>query len=760
MTYRPALLLLAGLAAAWLGWPARPAPAPPRVAPDTTLDAARAALEAGRPWRASRLLVPVLRDSTRATPEARLLGAAAAAAWGGWRETERLLRDAPWLDQLHEGEGRELLARAALAQGKDSLALAQAGLASRVARRPQQVGERTVLLARAWGRVGAPDSAAAAWLRAADRLPPIADWLRVRAVATLRDSAAREQVAALVADSLARRRLPQAVAAALELAGDTGHAIRAWSAAGADLPALRLRAAAGDTGVGAALMAFIRARSGSGAAREAVALLDSLRLPLAPTAQLDVARSAARSGPLGRAADGFAAAIRGGLATGAVRFDYGSVLARLGRHGDAVAQFRLVRQPTPLAALARFRAGRSLVRDGQTDAGIAELRRVVRGWPADTAAALARYLLADLATDRRQDSAARAGFREVVRRFPRSHLAPASLFRAAIIAYADGAHRAAARELDSLVRRWPAGDEVLAALYWSGRAWHEAGDSVAAQERWRAVLARDPASYYAEAAARRLGEVPWRPPAAADSFVAIPGLDSGAARADLLEHLGLDPEASLERARVTAAAAASPESLLAAAELFRRRGLPARGIALARRALDAGAPRDARTYRLLYPVAFADALAAEALERRLDPALVAALIRQESLFDPAATSAAGARGLMQVMPEVGRRIARSLGYAVWDPVLLWQPDVSLELGSIHLRELLDGQRSLVEVLASYNAGANRVVRWKGKNGAEDPEVLVERIPFVETRDYVRIVQRNRALYRALYAWPEVMPTAP
>jgi soluble lytic murein transglycosylase len=56
------------------------------------------------------------------------------------------------------------------------------------------------------------------------------------------------------------------------------------------------------------------------------------------------------------------------------------------------------------------------------------------------------------------------------------------------------------------------------------------------------------------------------------------------------------------------------------------------------------------------------------------------------------------------------------------------------------------------VLAAYNAGVSRVERWVAKAGMDDPEVFAERIPFVETRDYVRIVQRNRDLYRVLYGW--------
>jgi soluble lytic murein transglycosylase len=75
--------------------------------------------------------------------------------------------------------------------------------------------------------------------------------------------------------------------------------------------------------------------------------------------------------------------------------------------------------------------------------------------------------------------------------------------------------------------------------------------------------------------------------------------------------------------------------------------------------------------------------------------------------------------------------------------------VNLELGINHLRSMLAG-RDPIRALAAYNAGDGRVARWSKKPGATDPEVFIERIPFAETRDYVRIVLRNRDLYRALY----------
>src|SRR6185369_4286412 len=96
-----------------------------------TLKQAADAIDAGHPWLATVALAPIVRDAARRTPTAMLLAARAAAGWDGWTEVERLLKEQPWLDTSFEGEGQELLARAAFARGADSLALpeAQAALA-------------------------------------------------------------------------------------------------------------------------------------------------------------------------------------------------------------------------------------------------------------------------------------------------------------------------------------------------------------------------------------------------------------------------------------------------------------------------------------------------------------------------------------------------------------------------------------------------------------------------------------------------------
>jgi soluble lytic murein transglycosylase-like protein len=724
-----------------------------RASLDSTLAQAGEALARGRPWQATRILSGALRDPARRTPAAVFLAATAASEWGGWNEVDRLLTGQPWLDTLYDSRGRVLLARAALERHADSVALEQAYIALRG---DPQSGERLMLLATVLERVNARDSAAEVYQRAAERLPQVADWLRLRAAAVTADSGARAELYAQIRDSLPRTRIPWSEATAYERIGDVSEAARRYTALGERLTSLRLRLgqssdSAGRIVIRRELFAMLAGRISSGAARQAIGLVDSAFAPLTWSEELVVARVAAESGLAFRSASGFARAGSKRLGNGEDRFTYAGVLTRLKRNAEAAQQFKRVRSPKSLAALAAYQGARALVRDGQIAAGRTALARVARTFSRDTAAAASAYfLLADLASDDRAELEARRLYRVVGKRYPSSRFAPTARFRAAMIALLAGSSQQAAEEFDVLAERYSGSDEALGATYWAGRSWAQAGDSAKAKDRWQRVTARDPLSYYAALSANRLGQRPWTPPAAPDSFAPDTDVSGVVSRAALLSRLGMIQEARWELDRLTRSPDNSPERLLVLANVFRSQGMAGQAIQLARRALAEGAPADARTYRLIYPVIHGDALLAEAAEQGIDASFVAAVIRQESSFNPAATSPAGARGLAQVMPEVGERLAKVLNYPVWDPVLLYQPDVSIQLGAFHLRELLGQYDQRARILAAYNAGSPRVERWSKRIGVDDPEVFAERISFVETRDYVRVIQRNEDIYRSLY----------
>jgi soluble lytic murein transglycosylase len=725
---------------------------------DSTLARAGEALARGRPWQATRLLSSALRDSGQRSPAAVFLAATAASEWGGWGEVVQLLAAESWIDTLYDGRARVLLARASLERRADSSALEHATKALRM---DPASGERLLLLAGALDRLGARDSAAVVYLRAAERLPQVADWIRLRAATVTADSAGRARLYDGIVDALPRTRIPWADAAAYERTGDRAGAARRYAALGDHIASLRLRLALSPDSaprnlIRRELLALATERAGTAAAREAIVLLDSAFAPLPRAEELVLARAAVQSGLMFRAVTAFG---RMPSLSSEDRFDYGTALTRLGRNREAAVQFSRVRTPRARAALAAYQSARALVRDGQIREGRFALVRVSRTYPRDTAAASSAFFLrADLASDDREDEEARRLYRLVATRYPTSRFAPTSRFRAAMILLLSGEPKTAGEEFDALAERYPKSDEAIGATYWAGRAWAASGDSSIARTRWASVMSRDPLSYYAPLSAARLGARPWTPAVGPDNFPADADIDGVVARAGLLKRLGLGTESRWELDRLARSADSSPDRLLALANAYRSQGMASQAIQLARRALARGAPADVRTFRLIYPLIHEDALLAEAAEQRLDPSFVAAVIRQESNFNPAATSPAGARGLAQVMPELGERLARELNYPVWDPILLYQPDVSIQLGAFHLRELLGMYDQRAHILAAYNAGKSRVERWSKRIGVDDPEVFAERISFVETRDYVRIIQRNEEIYRALYG-PEVAQRA-
>lgn len=729
------------------------------IAADSTLVAAERALASGHAWQATRLLAPVLRDPARRTSAALLLGARAAAGWDGWSEVDRLLRGQPWLGPEFGGAGYELLARSALERGSDTVAAAAyADSALRHANAARDRATRTVLLARALDRLNQRDSARASYERASQQLRDISDWLLLRAAGVTDDSASRARLFAGVRRPAARERIEWTEALARERSGDLAGAAARYARLGAMASAFRLRlVATPDTAAREAIrgeiIQFLRTKAGTGEARQAVDVLDKAFPALTPSEELVVARSANASGPVARAVAAYARGITAPEATPKDRLDYGVLLIRAGRNRDAPAVLEEVRSPANLAAEAAYQRGRALLLGGNGAAARSALRSVAQTYRADTSgAASALYLLGDLATDDNHDDEAQGFFRTLYRSYPTSARADDARFRAALIDYIQGDRRRAAVSFDSLVRLYPRSSEATAARYWSGRAWAAAGDRTRATAAWREVIAREPLSYYAGASAKRLGAGGWSPPGgdSASRFPRVPAVDSAMRRITQLEQLGMDTEARFEYDALESAAT-TPDRMLATANALREHDQTSRSIRLAWKIIDAGT-RDARAYRLAYPVVDQPELVRQARARSIDPTLVAAIIRQESSFNPRAVSVAGARGLMQVMPSVGQQVARSLGYPLWDPGLLFDADANLELGIAHLASSIRQYDDIVRVLAAYNAGGSRVTRWSAKKGTDDPEVFAERISFTETRDYVRIVQRNAELYRVLYNW--------
>ncbi|MHB8641700.1 MAG: lytic transglycosylase domain-containing protein [Gaiellaceae bacterium] len=145
--------------------------------------------------------------------------------------------------------------------------------------------------------------------------------------------------------------------------------------------------------------------------------------------------------------------------------------------------------------------------------------------------------------------------------------------------------------------------------------------------------------------------------------------------------------------------------------------------------------------RLRYPLRYEAIVTAHAHNYRLDPALLAAVIYQESKFSPTAKSSSGAIGLMQLLPSTAHGIALHTGGSKFRTSDLYDPELNIRYGAWYLRHLLDKYGDERTALAAYNAGQENVDRWKAAGTG---------IGFAETRAYVARVEHLKGLYRRLY----------
>ena len=161
-------------------------------------------------------------------------------------------------------------------------------------------------------------------------------------------------------------------------------------------------------------------------------------------------------------------------------------------------------------------------------------------------------------------------------------------------------------------------------------------------------------------------------------------------------------------------------------------------------------PLDDAVRSITLPLRHEDIIRQQAREKGIDPALIAAIIYEESKFVDQ-TSHAGARGLMQITPHTARFIARDSGGTRFTEADLATPQVNISYGAYYLRYLLrryDGSETLA--VAAYNAGETNVNRWVGSAGGADGFDLQADVPFPETRMYVEGVLEHRREYREHY----------
>ncbi|MFW6084246.1 MAG: lytic transglycosylase domain-containing protein, partial [Gemmatimonadota bacterium] len=195
------------------------------------------------------------------------------------------------------------------------------------------------------------------------------------------------------------------------------------------------------------------------------------------------------------------------------------------------------------------------------------------------------------------------------------------------------------------------------------------------------------------------------------------------------------------------------QSRLALALGLNENGWSWQGTSLARQVLAArGGLWNEALLRAVYPLIYAPVLEHVAEEEGLDPSLMAAVIRRESQFDREVHSPVGATGLMQLMPATASEVARRAQLAEFEQEQLRVPEINMTLGARYLSDMLRRYSgSVAPALISYNAGPHRYVRWREyPEFRADAELMIERIPFTETRIYVKTILAYRYIYQRLW----------
>jgi soluble lytic murein transglycosylase len=351
--------------------------------------------------------------------------------------------------------------------------------------------------------------------------------------------------------------------------------------------------------------------------------------------------------------------------------------------------------------------------------------------------------------------------------FPHSRLAPSTSWRAAWLTYRMGDKAAAARLFDAQIARYPYDSHVAAALYWRGVVYQEVEKNpAAAAAYYHRIVAAFCHYYYATVAEQRLRELgPVTPdPEPALARITAPPVETyteevpqdsvHVERARLLANAGLNQYIAPE---MSAAPDSAEWRAYAEAQLYSSYGESWRALQVLKRKVHSYFARPLDTmprsyWNMLFPEPYWSTLQQDALAQGLDPYLVASLIRQESEFDPEQISYANAWGLMQLLPSVGRQMARREHVRPFRTEYLLNPNVNLKLGTAYFASLMQEFHGQPEyALAAYNAGDDRVKAWLANGPYASLPEFVESIPFTQTRDYVQAILRNRVLYEKLYS---------
>jgi soluble lytic murein transglycosylase len=453
---------------------------------------------------------------------------------------------------------------------------------------------------------------------------------------------------------------------------------------------------------------------------------------------------------------------------------------RLRRYREAISaleQFRSAHTTDERTAEALYMLGLALQRERRIGEAEGILHQLAAREPPTVWHGKALVTLGLAYEARRELERAVATYRELALRFPTADRADELAWRIGWLYYSQQQFNDAALEFGAAAERFPQSMLASNARYWQAKALEKHAHGPQALPLYEQVARDYPYTYYGLRAQEVLrarvprGQAPDNAPSSPNGFVPPAGraqpssIDPSLSEAARFHRVRVEELLALrfvEDAREEIAQLAKrlgdgvPERTLLARAYFKA-SLPLQAIRTLNAALSSVAVHERLNLPLefwtsLFPQLYWEEVQEATRYTPLDPWLILGVIRQESAFNPRAVSRSDARGLMQLLPSTGREVYRRLGLEAFRDDVLFDPRMNIRLGTQYLGRMAETHRSsLILALAAYNAGPARVRGWLQEISTADSDELIERLPFEETRLYVKSVLRNYGVYQRLYA---------
>jgi soluble lytic murein transglycosylase len=411
---------------------------------------------------------------------------------------------------------------------------------------------------------------------------------------------------------------------------------------------------------------------------------------------------------------------------------------------------------SPKAPVALYRIGNILWNRNDNSQALGYFTRLIKAYPQGAEADRAQFAAADILESQGKSNEAIPLYRSLPKKFPSSQVRDDAIWRLAWLHYRGGKLSEANGTFKSLASNAKEERYKTAALYWQAKTSQQLGAHDTANRLYQQIFDQGQESYYQALAAQALARAgiaisqnkPVKPVSASDfDLQTYPEAAFHLVRSRELAQLEFNALAVSELDEVNRIAGQHPPVRLLLIDEYMSNHAFARGVTLAHQLPESAGERLFHRY----PLAYWEIIQNNAREAEIDPYLVVALIRQESLFDTRARSSAAALGLMQLLSTTATRVAKQLGLTPPSNEKLFDPELNVTLGTRYLQNLLQRySNNWFKAIAAYNAGEAAVDRWEKDIVTDDIEEFVERIPYLETRQYVKLVLRNHRIYKTLY----------